>query len=105
MREVFHSQKILQWFLITSEVKCVHFHGLDVAKPIPSIQVYKGTVFELVDQAVDFVMSKINLCVGTRAESTQVPIKYEIPRDVVGKLSIVILGMRALLKLYYLKLL
>jgi predicted HTH transcriptional regulator len=72
-----------QRFLITSEVKCAHFHGLDVAKPIPSLQVYKGTVFELVDQAVDFVMSKINLWVGTRAESTQVPIKYEIPREVV----------------------
>lgn len=72
-----------QRFLITSEVKCAHFHGLDVAKPIPSLQMYKGTVFELVDQAVDFVMSKINLWVGTRAESTQVPIKYEIPREVV----------------------
>ena len=40
-------------------------------------------MFELVDQAVDFVMSKINLWVGTRAESTQAPIKYEIPREVV----------------------
>jgi predicted HTH transcriptional regulator len=72
-----------QRFLITSEVKCAHFHGIDIAKPIPSLQVYKGTVFELVDQAVDFVMSKINLWIGTRAESTQVPIKYEIPREVV----------------------
>lgn len=72
-----------QRFLISSEVKCAHFHGLEVAKPIPSYQVYKGTLFDLVDQAVDFVMSKINLWVGTRAESTQVPIKYEIPREVV----------------------
>lgn len=72
-----------QRFLISSEVKCAHFHGLEVAKPISSYQVYKGNVFDLVDQAVDFVMSKINLWVGTRAESTQVPIKYEIPRDVV----------------------
>ena len=45
-----------QRFLISSEVKCAHFHGIEVAKPIPSYQVYKGTVFELVDQAVDFVM-------------------------------------------------
>ena len=36
-------------------------------KPIPSYQIYKGTVFELVDQAVDFVMSKIYRAVGTRA--------------------------------------
>lgn len=64
-----------QRFLISSEVKCAHFHGIEVAKPIPSHQVYKGTVFELVDQAVDFVMSKINLWVGTREAGPQVPVK------------------------------
>lgn len=46
-----------QRFLNSSEVKCAHFHGTEVAKPIPSYQVYRGTVFALVDQAVDFVMS------------------------------------------------
>lgn len=30
-------------FLISSEIKCAHFHGTEVAKPIPSYQVYKGT--------------------------------------------------------------
>ena len=72
-----------QRFLITSEVKCAHFHGVEVAKPIPSYQVYKGTVFDLVDQAVDFVLSKINLWVGTREAGSQVPVEYEIPREVV----------------------
>lgn len=38
-----------QRFLISSELKCAHFHGTEVAKPIPSYQVYKGTVFDLVD--------------------------------------------------------
>ena len=47
-----------QRFLISSEVRCAHFHGTEVAKPIPSYQVYKGTAFQLVDQAVDFVLSK-----------------------------------------------
>lgn len=74
-----------QRFLISSEVKCAHFHGTEVAKPIPSYQVYKGTVFDLVDQAVDFVMSKINLWVGTRAEGPQAPVAYEIPREVVAE--------------------
>ena len=72
-----------QRLLITSEVKCAHFHGVEVAKPIPSYQVYKGTVFDLVDQAVDFVLSKINLWVGTRQAGSQVPVEYEIPREVV----------------------
>ncbi|MBI5059903.1 DUF4062 domain-containing protein [candidate division KSB1 bacterium] len=72
-----------QRFHRTSEVKCAHFHGVQKTKPIPSYQIYKGTVFELVDQAVDFVLSKINLRIGTRAESTQVPTEYEIPQAVV----------------------
>jgi predicted HTH transcriptional regulator len=72
-----------QRFLICSEVRCAHFHGTEVAKPIPSYQVYKGTAFQLVDQAVDFVLSKIALSVGTRAESVQAPITYEIPKEVV----------------------
>ena len=72
-----------QRFLISSEVKCAHFHGTEVAKPIPSYQVYKGTVFELVDQAVDFVLSKIALHIGTRAESVRAPVTYEMPKEVV----------------------
>ena len=60
-----------------------HFHGIEVAKPIPSYQVYKGTAFQLVDQAVDFVLSKIALSIGTRAESVQAPVTYEIPKEVV----------------------
>ena len=72
-----------QRFLISSEVKCAHFHGTEVRKPIPFYQVYKGTVFDLVDQAVDFVLSKINLAVGTRAHSTQAPVAYEMPPEVV----------------------
>lgn len=74
-----------QRFTLSSEVKCAHFHGAEIAKPIPSHQVYKGTAFELVDQAIDFVMSKINLSVGTRKHGPQAPVKYEIPREVVAE--------------------
>jgi len=74
-----------QRYLISSEVKCAHFHGTEVAKPIPSYQVYKGTVFELVDEAVDFVLSKIALSVGTREAGPQAPVRYEIPREVVAE--------------------
>ncbi|MBK9428218.1 MAG: DUF4062 domain-containing protein [Gammaproteobacteria bacterium] len=72
-----------QRFLISSEIKCAHFHGTEVAKPMPSYQVYKGTVFALVDQAVDFVMAKLNLAVGTREHSSQAPVAYEMPLEVV----------------------
>ena len=72
-----------QRFLLSSEVKCAHFHGTEVAKPIPSYHVYRGTAFELVDQAVDFVLSKINRSIGTRAESVRASRTYEIPPEVV----------------------
>ena len=75
--------KTPQQFLISSGVKCAHYHGTEVAKPIPSHQIYNGTAFQLVDQAVDFVLSKIALSVGTRAETVQAPVAYEIPKEVV----------------------
>jgi len=74
-----------QRFLITSEVKCLHFHGTQKLKPIPSYQIYKGTVFDLVDQATDFVMSKLNRSVGTRALGPQAPVEYDIPQEVVAE--------------------
>ena len=72
-----------QRFLLSSEIKCLRFHGTKVEKPIASLQVYQGTVFELVDQAVDFVLAKIDRSVGTRARSVQAPVTYEIPIEVV----------------------
>lgn len=74
-----------QRFLLSSEVKCMHFHGLEVLKPIPSYQIYRGTTFDLVDQAVDFVMSKVARSVGTRESGTQAPVEYEIPRGAVAE--------------------
>ena len=74
-----------QRFLPASELKCMHFHGTEVRKPIPSYQIYKGTVFELVDQALDFVLAKIARAVGTRAEGSQAPVAYELPRDAVAE--------------------
>jgi len=54
-----------QRFLLSSELKAAHFHGTAVAKPIPSCQVFKGTVFELVDQAVDVVLTRLHFAIGT----------------------------------------
>jgi hypothetical protein len=72
-----------QRFFITSEIKCAHLHGLKVSKPIPSYQVYKGDVFEMIESAVDFVLSKINLYVGDRSKSVTVDVEYEIPKQAV----------------------
>ena len=77
--------KAPQRFLISSEVKCMHFHDTEIRKPIPSYQIFKGTIFELVDQAVDFIMSKIARSVGTRAMGPQAPVEYELPEGAVAE--------------------
>jgi ATP-dependent DNA helicase RecG len=74
-----------QRFFINSEVRCAYFHGTEVAKPIHSYQVYKGDVFGLVDQSVDFVLSKLDYSVGTRREAIQIPGGYEIPKEIVAE--------------------
>ncbi|MDR2550152.1 MAG: DUF4062 domain-containing protein [Desulfobulbus sp.] len=77
--------KAPQRFLLSSEVKCAHFHGTELRKPIPSYHIYKGTVFELADQAMDFVMSKLDRMVGARERGPQAPVSYEIPQPVVAE--------------------
>jgi ATP-dependent DNA helicase RecG len=72
-----------QRFLPSAEVRCMHFHGTEIQRPVPFYRIFKGNVFEQVDMATDFVMSKLNRSVGTRAESIQVPVRYEIPPEVV----------------------
>jgi predicted HTH transcriptional regulator len=68
-----------QRFMITSEVKCMHFHGLEVRKPIPSYHIYKGDLFEMVDQAADFVMSKLARAVIPRDGKVASDVEYELP--------------------------
>lgn len=74
-----------QRFFITAEVRCVMFHGNEVSKPIPSYQVYKGDVFQQVNQAVDFVLSRINVSVGDRSASVDAPVAYEIPPTAIAE--------------------
>ena len=74
-----------QKYFITSEVKCIQFFGNKVERPLPAYQIYKGDVFELVDQATAFVMSRLNNWTGTRGESgtASVPTRSELPLEAV----------------------
>ena len=71
-----------KWF-VSSTVKCVQFYGTKVQKPLASQQIYGGSVFEVVDQAVAFVMSHIDARVGERTQSAQVDVAYELPVQAV----------------------
>jgi predicted HTH transcriptional regulator len=72
-----------QRFFPAAEVRCMHFHGTQIQRPVPFYRIFKGPLFEQVDNAVDFVLSKLNRSIGTRAESSQAPVRYEIPPDVI----------------------
>lgn len=72
-----------QQFLPSAETRCMHFHGTEIQRPVPFYRIFKGSAFAQADMAVDFVLSKLNRSVGTRAGSNQAPVSYEIPPDVI----------------------
>ncbi len=74
--------------LPSSEVKCLHFHGTEAIKPIPDYQIFKGNIFELIDQAVDYVMAKLARRVGVRDAGPDNAVSYEIPRAAVSEIIV-----------------
>ncbi len=74
-----------QRFFRTSEVRCAQFYGTIVEKPIRNYQVFSGTLFEMIDKAVGFVMSRIDARVGTREHSVDAPVDYELPESAVAE--------------------
>ena len=61
----------------------MHFHGTEVQKPIPSYQTYRGTLFEQVDEAVDFVLGKLDRTVTPSKTAVASDVSYEIPKMVI----------------------
>ena len=70
-------------FMRSADVTCLHFHGTAIAKPIPSQQVYHGSLFDVVDKAVDFVMDRLHRAVKPSDESAASDVTYEVPFRVV----------------------
>ncbi|OGA48886.1 MAG: hypothetical protein A3F74_27675 [Betaproteobacteria bacterium RIFCSPLOWO2_12_FULL_62_58] len=72
-----------QRFIPCAEVRCMHFHGTEVQRPAPFYRIFKGSLFEQVDRAENFVLSVVNRSVGTRGESSRAPSTFEMPPAVV----------------------
>jgi predicted HTH transcriptional regulator len=72
-----------QRFFITSDIRCASFYGNTVEKPIPSYKVFKGDLFELIEQALEFVLNKLDYRIETREKHPSIPGSYEIPKDVI----------------------
>ncbi len=77
-----------QRFCPSAVVKCSHYYGTEVARPIPSHQVFGGTLFQQVDEAVDFVLSKLNRSVGGRQEGPAAEVRMEIPNDAITEIIV-----------------
>lgn len=77
--------RLRRWKLypIVYFMECAHFYGTKMTKPIASMQIYGGTVFEQVDMAVSFVMLRIDQRVGERIHSNQVDVTPELPAQAV----------------------
>ena len=76
------AKDVQKWFP-SATVKCAQFYGIRMEKPILSQQLYDGNVFEVVDRAVGFVLSRIDARVGERTASAQVDVSYELPVQAV----------------------
>jgi ATP-dependent DNA helicase RecG len=72
-------------FLPSAEIKCLHYHGTRQEKPIPSYQVFKGSLFEQIDAAVDFVMARLRRSVAPRSGGARADVGYEMPREVIAE--------------------
>ena len=68
-----------QKFVISSSVKCCQYYGNETVRPIPSLHIYEGDLFELIDQTVSFVMSRIDAEVSGRDRNVLAEIKHELP--------------------------
>lgn len=72
-----------QQFISCAEIRCMHFHGTSVQRPAPYYRIFKDTLPSQVEQAVDFLLSKLDMSVGTRENSARAPTRAEIPPEVI----------------------
>ncbi len=74
-----------QQFFPSATIKCAHFHGTQIQKPIPDYKEFGGNVYTQANEAVDFILSKISVSTGTREKSNIVETLYEVPRRVIAE--------------------
>jgi len=77
-----------QCFCPAAVVKCSHYHGTAVTRPIPSQQVLGNTLFEQADAAADFVLSRLYRTIGDREETTAAEEKLEIPKEAIREIIV-----------------
>ena len=69
-------------------IKCSHYYGTEVTRPIPDQKIFEGDLFQQVESAVDFVMSKLNRTVGGRNQGATAEVKEEVPNEVIAEIIV-----------------
>ncbi|MCF7809097.1 MAG: hypothetical protein K9M49_03920 [Candidatus Marinimicrobia bacterium] len=80
--------KYPQKFCPAAIVKCSYYLGTEVTRPIQSQQNFEGTLFEQVDSATGFVLSKLDRTVGGRENSTAAEVRLEIPKEAIREIIV-----------------
>jgi len=69
-------------------IKCSHYYGIEVTRPIPNQRIFEGDLFQQVDSTVDFVMSKLSRTVGGRNKGAIAEVKEEVPNEVIAEIIV-----------------
>jgi predicted HTH transcriptional regulator len=77
-----------QRFCRAAVIKCVHYYGSEIEKPIPSYQVFGGSLFEQLEHATDFILAKLNRTVGARNLKPSAGIRHEIPAEAIAEIIV-----------------
>lgn len=64
---------------LSSEVKCLQYWGREVERPIPSYKIFHGGLIDMIEEALAFVMSRIDHEVGEPSGSGVAPGRDELP--------------------------
>ena len=70
-------------FFLQAEVKCLHLHGVEIEKPFESYHIYKGAIFEQVDDALGFVLDRLKRPVIPAPGKAATLRPFEIPEFVI----------------------
>ena len=70
-------------YFLQAEVKCLHLHGVEIEKPFETYHIYKGTIFEQVDNALGFVLDRLKRPVIPEPGKAATQRPFEIPEFVI----------------------
>jgi predicted HTH transcriptional regulator len=77
-----------QRFCRAAVIKCIYYYGSEIEKPIPSHQVFGGSLFEQLERATDFVLSKLNRTVDARSLKPAAEVRHEIPTEAIAEVIV-----------------